>query len=463
MGGKSLVLLGLLAGGLYTYFCINTHKDQLYAKLYPSSTTPVAEEKVVSNNILPEAEVASIGSMDLGSEKVVTALGEATDKDTQEELQSNEEVLKQLEASTQKKVAVAKDSASFYFVNEKPYIFNANLAENRSESEMVKKINQFCQTRDCSNDIKFLDSVKDESWSKDALNIVNYLADNNVKNGSLSIKDGVLKITGELEGEKSKEGIQNLLNAFGDDLNIQNETTIAKVEEIVTPEPVVEEIVEEKEIVIEPIKAKEVEEEPVQVAIEEEKEVTTPPQTVVTEEVSPILDKKIEEEKSIIEESVAKVEEEISTPPKAVIVEEETPTPSKIVQPKEKKISVDDKIRQAQSEINILLQDTVINFKVNSSEILPASREILDRIIAIVNRLDISVNADVLGHTDASGSKRYNKKLSQRRANSVKKYLIDNGMNISKLTAIGYGEENLIFAPYDKRNRRVEIYLTKGE
>ena len=386
MGGKSLVLLGLLAGGLYTYFCINTHKDQLYAKLYPSSATPVGEEKVVSNSSLVEAKVASKGSMELGAEKVVTALGEATKIESAEELKSNEAVLKQLEASTQKKVVVAKDSASFYFVNEIPYIFNANLAENRSESEMIKKINQFCQIKDCSNDIKFLDSVKDESWSKDALNIVNYLADNNIQNGSLSIKDGVLKITGELENEESKEGIQNLLNAFGDTLNIQDETKILKVE-------------------------------------------------------------------------VAKVSEEARVAEEARLAEE-----ARIAEEaKENKINVDEKIRQAQSEINILLQDAVINFKVNSSEILPASREILDQIILIVNRVNISVNADVLGHTDASGSKAYNKKLSQRRANSVKKYLIDNGIKISKLTAIGYGEENLIFAPYDKRNRRVEIYLTKGE
>ncbi len=435
MGGKSLVLLGLLTGGLYTYFCINTHKDQLYAKLYPSSTTSVGDEKVVVENNLKEAEIAQ---SNLGAEKVVAALEEATKRDTQTKLQDNEKVLQQLEASTKKKAVVAKDDASFYFANEIPYVFNANLAENRSESEMIKKINQFCQSKDCLNDIKFSNSVKDESWSNNALNIVNYLADNDIRDGSLSIKDGVLKITGELEGEKSKENLQNLLNAFGNTIKIEDKTKIVKTtEKLVTPIEKSEDetqIVKTTEKLVTPIKES-----------EDETKIVKTTEKLVT----PI-------EESEDETQIVKTKENLVTPIEEV-------KEKRVVDENIDNVSIDDQIRQAQSEINILLQNAVINFKVNSSEILPASREILDQIILIVNKLNISVNADVLGYTDASGSKRYNKKLSQRRADSVKKYLINNGINISTLTAIGYGEENLIFAPYDKRNRRVEIYLIKGE
>ncbi len=455
MGGKSLVLLGLLTGGLYTYFCINTHKDQLYAKLYPSSTTSVGDEKVVVENNLKEAEIAQ---SNLGAEKVVAALEEATKRDTQTKLQDNEKVLQQLEASTKKKAVVAKDDASFYFANEIPYVFNANLAENRSESEMIKKINQFCQSKDCLNDIKFSNSVKDESWSNNALNIVNYLADNDIRDGSLSIKDGVLKITGELEGEKSKENLQNLLNAFGNTIKIEDKTKIVKTtEKLVTPIEKSEDetqIVKTTEKLVTPIKESEDETKIVKTTeklvtpIEESEDET---QIVKTKEnlVTPI-------EESEDETQIVKTKENLVTPIEEV-------KEKRVVDENINNVSIDDQIRQAQSEINILLQNAVINFKVNSSEILPASREILDQIILIVNKLNISVNADVLGYTDASGSKRYNKKLSQRRADSVKKYLINNGINISTLTAIGYGEENLIFAPYDKRNRRVEIYLIKGE
>jgi len=45
----------------------------------------------------------------------------------------------------------------------------------------------------------------------------------------------------------------------------------------------------------------------------------------------------------------------------------------------------------------------------------------------------------------------------------VKNYLFKHSINVKRIASIGYGEEKLIFEPYDKQNRRVEIYLTKGE
>ncbi|WP_207264847.1 OmpA family protein [Desulfovibrio sp. Huiquan2017] len=68
---------------------------------------------------------------------------------------------------------------------------------------------------------------------------------------------------------------------------------------------------------------------------------------------------------------------------------------------------------------------------------------------------------EISGHTDATGTEAYNQGLSERRANSVMKWLTDNGINANRLEAKGYGE----LAPkYDnttkegrKLNRRVEI------
>jgi OOP family OmpA-OmpF porin len=65
------------------------------------------------------------------------------------------------------------------------------------------------------------------------------------------------------------------------------------------------------------------------------------------------------------------------------------------------------------------------------------------------------------GHTDSTGPEEYNQKLSERRANSVKTWLIDNGIPASRLSATGYGETS---PKYDnatregrKLNRRVEL------
>lgn len=65
----------------------------------------------------------------------------------------------------------------------------------------------------------------------------------------------------------------------------------------------------------------------------------------------------------------------------------------------------------------------------------------------------------VAGHTDARGSAQHNQQLSMRRAEAVKRYLVDNGVGAERLQAVGYGSEHLALPdrPEDPSNRRVEI------
>lgn len=69
----------------------------------------------------------------------------------------------------------------------------------------------------------------------------------------------------------------------------------------------------------------------------------------------------------------------------------------------------------------------------------------------------------VEGHTDNVGTNAYNKKLSQGRANAVKKYMVENGINANRITAKGYGEEQPIASNATKegraKNRRVEAVV----
>jgi OOP family OmpA-OmpF porin len=70
------------------------------------------------------------------------------------------------------------------------------------------------------------------------------------------------------------------------------------------------------------------------------------------------------------------------------------------------------------------------------------------------------------GHTDSIGSNEYNQKLSERRANSVKNYIIDNfGIDAKRLRAEGFGETRPIADNNTdegrQRNRRVESVLIK--
>ncbi len=68
----------------------------------------------------------------------------------------------------------------------------------------------------------------------------------------------------------------------------------------------------------------------------------------------------------------------------------------------------------------------------------------------------ISIN----GHTDGKGSDAFNKRLSERRAASIKTYLVDNfGLTASNLRAVGYGKSRLknTSDPFAAENRRVEV------
>ena len=55
-----------------------------------------------------------------------------------------------------------------------------------------------------------------------------------------------------------------------------------------------------------------------------------------------------------------------------------------------------------------------------------------------------TIKIDIRSHTDSRNTAAYNEKLSERRASSTKEWLIQNGINQSRLTAKGYGESQLV-------------------
>jgi len=74
----------------------------------------------------------------------------------------------------------------------------------------------------------------------------------------------------------------------------------------------------------------------------------------------------------------------------------------------------------------------------------------------------------VEGHTDSQGEDAFNLDLSQRRANSVRTYLVGKGVGEDRLEAVGYGEAKPIASNANARgrekNRRVEfLIIDQGE
>ncbi|UWX60597.1 OmpA family protein [Chryseobacterium oranimense] len=88
-----------------------------------------------------------------------------------------------------------------------------------------------------------------------------------------------------------------------------------------------------------------------------------------------------------------------------------------------------------------------IEFDLNSDRILPSNTPILNNAVSYINSSNGAYN--VIGATDTRASDAYNQKLSERRANSVKNYLIKNGVESSKLNAIGRGEKDLKYPECD--------------
>jgi len=94
-----------------------------------------------------------------------------------------------------------------------------------------------------------------------------------------------------------------------------------------------------------------------------------------------------------------------------------------------------------------------IEFDFDSSRILPSNQSILNDAASYINASDSNANYTVVGATDAAGSVEYNQGLSERRANSVRDYLIKNGVNASRLDAVGHGKTDLKYPECDPTSK----------
>ena len=101
-----------------------------------------------------------------------------------------------------------------------------------------------------------------------------------------------------------------------------------------------------------------------------------------------------------------------------------------------------------------------IPFEHNSSALMPQAAAQLKELELALNSSSLGKDKFlVAGHTDAKGSAQYNKQLSLKRAEAVKRFLIAKGMDAGRLTTVGFGSEKLLAPdrPEDSSNRRVEI------
>jgi len=120
-----------------------------------------------------------------------------------------------------------------------------------------------------------------------------------------------------------------------------------------------------------------------------------------------------------------------------------------------------------QALLNDLKAGNKINFAYNKAELRGAgSFDLLNNLASAAKQCS-DFRVEVAGHTDADGQDSYNQWLSEARANTVVAYLADNGVEIDRMKAVGYGESRPIASNDNPEgmaaNRRIEFTVTQSE
>ncbi|WP_268847646.1 OmpA family protein [Flavobacterium aestivum] len=116
--------------------------------------------------------------------------------------------------------------------------------------------------------------------------------------------------------------------------------------------------------------------------------------------------------------------------------------------------------------IRLVLKEDAVRFDVNKSTLTAQAKANLDKLVPVFKEYG-DTNIEIFGYTDNTGKPEYNLTLSQKRAESVKMYLISKGLVSSRFKTSGFGIADPI-ATNDtpdgrSQNRRVEFAITANQ
>lgn len=298
------------------------------------------------------------------------------------------------------RAAEPKASPSLTYSATPTEMLTLHAAEEMKNAGLQESLDQVCPPDQCTQQLHFDKTTAPAAWTSDILKLIAYLKSHHVKNATITIRENRLSVTGTFPDTESHEDFKKLLAPLGD----------AGLE------------------------------------IDDQSQVAQPSHVEMAQKPQKI---------EVAPPSEAEPAKSAETVPVTA-----TTAPKEEIEDIQKR-----KIANAQQEIDRLLKNNPIYFEKGSDQITLDSKKILDKIIDIVNKTSEEIERmRIAGHTDASGSAAYNKRLSQKRAASVRDYLIEKKIKVPTLEAVGYGEEKPLTAnPYAKENRRVEITIEKGE
>lgn len=112
------------------------------------------------------------------------------------------------------------------------------------------------------------------------------------------------------------------------------------------------------------------------------------------------------------------------------------------------------------------LDASKIEFDFDKSDLRPENREVLSRIAGVLLTFE-DYSVQIFGHTDDVGSVEYNQELSEKRADAVREYLAEAGVDREVMTTQGFGKSSPLVEGTDpesrQRNRRVELAIVFSE
>jgi outer membrane protein OmpA-like peptidoglycan-associated protein len=118
-------------------------------------------------------------------------------------------------------------------------------------------------------------------------------------------------------------------------------------------------------------------------------------------------------------------------------------------------------VARQEDSLLVTVSDAIL-FDTNSAALKAQAQSMLAQTADVMIRYP---DSDILvkGHTDSTGSEKYNQELSERRAKSVQNFLIGKGVAPQRITAIGFGKTMPVASNYTpegrEKNRRVEMEI----
>ena len=121
--------------------------------------------------------------------------------------------------------------------------------------------------------------------------------------------------------------------------------------------------------------------------------------------------------------------------------------------------------RRAEAERNRVMGVIAerVHFDFDKSDIRPDAAEVMQRKVAVLREYS-GIELRIEGHCDERGSNEYNLALGQRRAESIRRYLVSYGVDVGRFETISYGEERPMARASNEdaweQNRRGEFRVT---